>query len=1447
MTSSAKLFHPLIQSWFSDKFENPTEIQEKAWPKIAAGENLLITAPTGSGKTLTAFLWAINQFLLGRYETGTSRVLYISPLKALNNDIQRNLVTPLTELRILADLKGIEFPDIRVQTRSGDTDTSERRRMLRQPPEILITTPESLNLLLSSKGGQGMLGGFKTVILDEIHGVIADKRGVYLMSAIERLVPFCGEFQRIALSATVNPLDKIAQFVGGYRRLDNNQFEPRLVETLTSHEAKRYQVTVRYPQETANRPADEKVWDSLAEDFVEKIRKNTSTLLFVNSRAMCEKITFKINNAANETLAYAHHGSLSREIRTEVEQKLKQGQLSAIVATSTLEMGIDIGHLDEVILIQSPDGISSAIQRIGRAGHGVGEVSRCTIYPTHPTDFIEAAVLAKAVIEKDIEPIKTIECPLDVLSQIIISMSGTMNWDIDELFIELRRSTAFHKLDKLKFDLVINMLSGRYAENHIRELRPKVIIDRDTNTISARPGALMSLYLSGGVIPDRGYFQLRHEQGNARIGELDEEFVWEANVGKVFSLGTQHWQVKKITHNDVIVGPAKPTSLAPPFWKSEGLNRNFHYAERVAEFLEFAEQEIDKPVFHNILINDHNLEPLVATELVTLLKGQRSHCQTQLPHRHHLLIEKTQSSPGRARGHQVILHTGWGAEVNRPLAMAMEAGWQRKYNAQPEIWVSNESLVVQLTENDDARDLFSLVPVNDIEELLRDRLEGSGFFGARFRENAGRALLLSKGKFNERKPLWMSRLQSQKLMAAVLKFEDFPILLETWRTCLQDEFDLENLKLVLDELDSGQIEITEVTTATPSPFARTVAWGQINTYMYMDDQPKASKTSNLRTTLLEEIVFQPGIRPPIPIDIIQLFIEKRQRTLEGYEPDNSSDLIEWVKERTAIPSAEWQLLLEQSGIDWMEVKHKLVKMNINQRELTVAREDEQILVSYFADPDKPYLANWLQYYGPISSHQISEETGLEKMALEPLLSGLVEDRILIHGQLILEDDRQYWCDADNYEILLRFVRQQARVSFEPLPITQLTPFLYNWQTRLKKSSETERLFDTIEMLRCYPSNPKLWESEILPSRVDDYQTDQLDTLFQESNLFWLGDVDKRINFTFREDLDLLANSADKGSQPSPQTSEPSADTAPLFDNEGGRYDFATLLDKTGLTSSLLAEQLWQSVWRGEVSNDSVMALRKGIETRYQVPVISGHQQHRNSRRIRRGGFQQWRSSIPFSGNWFRLEQPDEPGDLIESEEINKDRVRVLLDRYGVLFRELLQHELFALQWRQLFRSLRLMELAGEVYSGYFFADIPGPQFISPAALRFIQGHKNDAVFWINAADPVSSCGLPFDKIRAVLPRRVMSSHLTYHGKDLVMVSTRNGKSLDIRVKPDHPLLDQYLGSFRHLLYRAFQPLNKITIESINEEAARQSPYFGVFEQNFDVVSDYKAIYLQRRI
>ncbi|MCM2270403.1 MAG: DEAD/DEAH box helicase, partial [Thermoanaerobaculia bacterium] len=553
-------FHPLVAAWFRERLGEPTEIQRRAWPRLLAGEHTLVTAPTGSGKTLTGFLAPLDRLLTGAWSGGALRVLYVSPLKALNADIDRNLATPLAELAERFAAAGLAAPAIRVGVRSGDTAPAERQRQLRRPPEILITTPESLNLLLLSKGAPRLFAGLRLVILDEIHAVVPTKRGTQLITAVERLTRLAGEFQRVAISATVKPAAEVAAFVGGRRLLrgagGTARYERRPVAVVAASADKRYDLRVRLSPglgggaEVERSPDD--FWRAVADDLVARIAEVRSTIVFTNSRRTAEKVTRFINEAAGRELAWSHHGSLSREIRTAVERRLKAGTLPAIVATSSLELGIDVGALDRVVLLQTPRSLASAAQRVGRAGHRAGEVSRALFVPTHPRDFLDAAVAARAVRAGDLEPLRAVRAPLDLLAQTLLSMVATESWAVDELFDFVRTAEPYRELSRRQFDLVVEMLAGRYAEARVEELEPRVRFDRLAGTLTGRPGLTRRLAQGGGTIPDRGYFQLRLAETNARLGELDEEFVWERSIGDGFVLGAQAWRIRAITAHEVL-------------------------------------------------------------------------------------------------------------------------------------------------------------------------------------------------------------------------------------------------------------------------------------------------------------------------------------------------------------------------------------------------------------------------------------------------------------------------------------------------------------------------------------------------------------------------------------------------------------------------------------------------------------------------------------------------------------------------------------------------------------------------------------------------------------------------------------------------------------------------------------------------------------------------------
>ena len=1512
--STLDIFHPLIRRWFDQAVGEPTDVQAQAWPRIAAGEHVLISAPTGSGKTLTAFLWALDRLLTGRWEPGRVRVLYVSPLKALNTDIRRNLKRPLEELSERFRAAGEEAPGIRVLTRSGDTKPAERQRMLRRPPEILITTPESLNILLTSKGGRSLLESLESVILDEIHAVAASKRGTHLITAVDRLVPLSGEFQRVALSATIKPMDVIADFVGGWRlrRTEGGvAYVKRRVSRVRSTTQKRYHVEVRTVSTGAPsaQPAeaqasaeleDDSLWQLLAEDFHRRVRRNRSTLLFANSRRMTERVTRLINDLGAETVAYSHHGSLSREVRTVVEKRLKEGELKAIVATNSLELGIDVGALDEVVLIQTPRSISSAIQRVGRAGHGVGEVSRGVFYPTHGRDFLDAAVVARSILDQDIESVRPIVSPLDVLAQVMLSMVVAETWNLDDLYARLRASWPYRDLKRRQFDLVVDMLTGRYADSRIRELKPRASLDRIDQTLKARPGVARILYMSGGTIADRGYFALRVQDSMAKLGELDEEFVWERSPGDSFTLGAQSWQIRKITHNDVLVEPARRGSTMAPFWRADAQDRDFFLSQKIARLLARFEDRLEDPELVAVLERDYRFERAAADELLDFLRSQKA-ATGVLPNHRRLLIEHSSSSPGDDGRDQVIFHTFWGGTVNRPLAIALQAAWEERYPEPFEAFHDDDCLLLRLPRDFDAREVLSLVDPDQVETLLRRRLEGTGFFGARFRVGASTALLLPRTGFRHRTPLWMHRQRSKKLLEAALPYGDFPILVEAWRTCLRDELDLDSLKEMLGKVEAGEVAVEEVRTLSPSPFAASLMWRHTNHYMYADDSPEATGPSGLRPDLLRELVFEAHLRPRLPPELIEQFRGKVQRTAAGYAPRPGDDLVDWLRERILIPDREWRQLLDAVVRDhdedearvlatvarraaWLELPGaasgaacaldsvprilRALGLELTDVALTgvagerLADEEESGLRRLWSatepraegdDAERWDLlaglaGEWLVFEGPVEPRRLGEVFGLGEAPAAELLSVLRESQRVVVDQLTRGAEVLEVCDTDNLETLLRWLRVSRRPSFEALAAAALPLFLAAHQGLAERGDGLEDLQDRLEKLFGYPAPAASWERDFLPARLAPYYPSWLDSLMQGSDLAWVGCGDGRLTFAFPSDVELFAEPDDG---PAAGADDGAGDEAvrdvaildALFPDRRGKADLAELAERSGRPAAAVSDELWRLAWRGRVTNDSYVAVRKGVENRFQPTEPP----RRPASARRRPGAGRWRASRPGYGSWTAVETPPPPGDAVEADELAKDRVRVLLQRFGLLFRDLLRRELPLLRWPRVFRALRLMELSGEVHAGHFFAGVAGLQFISHAAFRQLRrGLPEDAIFWLSAADPASLAGVDVEGLKGTLPSRLASNHLVYHGRRLVLTSKRRGRHLEIHVDPDHPRLGDYLEVLKVQLTREVQPLSAVEIETIGGEPAGRSPYCDPLSKIFRLTREPRSIKLWKR-
>lgn len=1459
-------FHPEVAAWMCSEHGEPTAIQRDVWPLIASGAHILASAPTGSGKTLCAFLWALDRLLTGVWPPGTTRVLYVSPLKALNNDIHRNLLRPLAALRQRFDHLGLPCPEIEVATRSGDTPAAERQRMTRQPPEILITTPESLNLLLASKSGRSMLGGVRTLITDEVHAMAGNRRGVWLAAAAERLVDLAGEYQRVALSATVRPLDVIARWVGGYTASADGDpsAQPRPVHIVSSSERPRLDLRIEaLPPDQLPEGGGLDALAPIARAIAAGCERNRSTLVFCNSRQLAEKLAYRINDHAQATLAWAHHGSLARELRLTVEQRLKAGRLRAIVATSSLEMGIDIGSLDEVVLVQSPPSVTSALQRIGRAGHRVGEISRAVLHPTHPHDLLESTAVLHGAADGDIEPIEPLTGCLDVLAQIIIASLLAAPKSAAALYAEVRRAMPYRHLSRTAFDAVVDMLAGRHAGSRIRELRPRIHLDPDNEHFVAGRGAALAFYASGGMIPDRGYFQLRHAHSQARIGELDEEFVWENGPGRAFSLGSQQWRVQRVTHNDVFVLPAPEASHAPPFWRSEERERGTHLSARLGGLLEQWDSALASGAAD--LGSGTELAPLDSRAKRVLrdhLLGQRRHTGAALPHRHHLLVERVHAAAGGAPSNagQLVLHTMAGARVNRPWALALEAALSDRFGDHPEIHAGNDALVIQLAVDTDPHALLALVTSANMDALLERRLTGSGFFGARFRECAGRALLLPRRRPGERQPLWLNRLHSQRLLGRLQHESDFPIFIEAWRSCLQDEFELPELRRLLDELSDGIVKITVCETARPSPFAAQLARTQINRYMYADDESRQSH-DGVRPTLLTELLDDDGRRPRLEVATIERFLSRRRRQEAGWAPTDALDLKDWISERRLLEAGELAALQPHLPADeWTRASGFVVELEHEHehRSWITLAEDAPVLMAIApalngsAQPapvvDTPTRLDWLQSFlaaqPPLTLAELTEAWPGPADVLARDVEMLIDDGRLLRGTLIVGDDELRLCLRDHFEVMLRQQRARRR-HLDPLPASEVADFLLDWQ-RVGSAADS---LDALEPLRGLPLPAERWEGFVLPARLGGPRPAELDRVLASGDLLLYGDGPGRVGFALPEEIVALKSASAVADMEAPW---PAGDTAALASvlsrqsvrQYAARLPFSTLIEACEGDVHRAAGALWQGIWSGELTLDSFEAVRRGIAWQYSLPALSTADA--GPARSRRGLRQKLQARVRGYPGHFAALPAAKPGDGLDALEQARERARMLLDRYGVVCPDLCRREARGMTFQSVFRALRWLELSGEVIGGWFLDGLGGPQFARPEALETIRDWQPETAppRWLHAQDPASPCGLGLPLAGLTLPAARSGNELVLGAGRVLLTYCRGTAELALDPALDAAWIELTLAAWRASLALRPSRQQRLAVKQINAAPARSSATLNELATHFQISADHRGLTLQ---
>src|SRR4051794_28636508 len=978
-------FSDATRAWFAGAFAAPTAAQEGAWEAISGGQDTLVVAPTGSGKTLSAFLWSLDRLAATpppEDPRRRCRVLYVSPLKALAVDVERNLRAPLTGIRQAAQRLGLPVPDIRVATRSGDTPAEERRAFGRTPPDIFITTPESLFLVLTSAARES-LRGVETVILDEVHAVSGTKRGAHLALTLERLDALLERpAQRIGLSATVRPIDEVSRFLGG----------SRAVTVVQPPAAKTIEVSVVVPVEdmtelgeappfegsAAGNERRASIWPALEERIVDLVEQHRSTIVFCNSRRTAERLTSRLNEIATERahgplpdldsfpaahpgqggvgrpvapwgngigqggegtveIARAHHGSVSREQRVEIEEALKAGRLPAVVATSSLELGIDMGAVDLVVQVESPPSVASGLQRVGRAGHQVGAISRGIVLPKYRGDLVQCAVVAERMVEGGIEATTYPRNPLDVLAQQVVAMCAMDAWEVDELAAVVRRAAPFASLPASALEAVLDMLSGRYPSDEFAELRPRITWDRVTGVVAGRPGAQRLAVTSGGTIPDRGMFGVfLVGEKKSRVGELDEEMVYESRVGDVFLLGSSAWRIEDISHDQVLVTPAPGQPGRMPYWHGDAPGRPIELGRALGAFLrEVSALSRDEA---GARLTDAGLDAYAADNLLGYLEEQKQ-ATGVLPDDRTILVERFRDELGDWR---LAIHSPFGAQVNQPWALALSARLQEAYGVDVQSMHSDDGIVLRLPETDEPPSgLTAVFEPDEIEQLVQDQVGGSALFAARFRECAARALLLPRRNPTRRTPLWQQRQRAAQLLGVASQYGSFPIVLETMREVLQDVFDVPGLVGLMQDVAERRVRFVEVETQQPSPFARSLLFGYIGAFMYEGDSPLAERRAqalSLDTALLAELLGQAELRELLSADALDEVEREAQRLhLELKDEESVADLLRVVGDLT---SAE--LVARGASPSWLaalEEQRRAVRVRIAGEERWAAIED----------------------------------------------------------------------------------------------------------------------------------------------------------------------------------------------------------------------------------------------------------------------------------------------------------------------------------------------------------------------------------------------------------------------------------------------------------------------------------------------------------------------------
>ncbi len=1598
-------FSEPTRAWFTSTFAAPTAPQAEGWPVIVAGDHTLVCAPTGTGKTLAAFLWAIDRLTIGASAAsgdaaesrvaaasgdaagsrvaaasgdaaGSSgaadgtRVLYVSPLRALAVDVEKNLRAPLHGIRLAAERLGAVVHTPTVGVRTGDTSADERRRLVRRPPQILITTPESLFLMLTSRARE-TLAGVHHVIIDEIHAVAGGKRGTHLMVSLERLEELCERSpQRIALSATQRPLEEIARFLGGYTAGPGGSAIPRPVAVVAPEARKELDVEVVVPVadmaslgETVEQPASagatagplrRSIWPAIHPRLLELVQSHRSTLIFANARRLAERLAARLNELHHEAqvretddqaraaedraagagraqdlgassvylahqtiprsragtradraqdlgassgrlphqtdprflgigdpvhvgdaiegllqappvplgdeqvgtgtaegveLVKAHHGSISRQRRLLIEDELKRGELRGLVATSTLELGIDMGAVDLVVQVASPGSVASGLQRIGRAGHRVGEPSRGRIFPKHRADLLEAAAVVERMHAGEVEHTRYLRNPLDVAAQQVVAMCAMDDWPVERLAAVLRRCAGFAELSDEVLHSVLELLSGTYPAEEFSELRPRVVWDRANGVLRGRAGAQRLAVTNAGTIPDRGLFGVFLPDGT-RVGELDEEMVYESRVGETFLLGATTWRITDITFERVVVTPAPGELGKMPFWHGDGPGRPIELGRAVGRLVRELRSEGDAEAVAARLRQRCGLDDTAVTNLLAYLDDQAA-ATGVVPDDRTVVVERFRDEIGDWR---VCVLTPFGAQVHAPWGVALQARLREAWGVDVDLMWADDGIVMRLPEAVDELVVDDLLfDPEEIRDLVAGRLPETSMFASRFRECAARALLLPRRWPDQRTPLWQQRQRAADLLSVAAKYPSFPILLETTRECLNDVFDLPALVELMTDLRSRKIRVVAVDTPQASPFAQSLLFSWIAVYMYEGDAPLAERRAAalaLDRDLLRDLLGAEELRELLDAGVIADVELELQRLIAGYQARDADEVHDLLRvlgpltpdglvARSTVPDAErvagWvRTLVEQ---------RRAIEVRLAGRDMVADAADAARLRDAVGaalpvglpasatepadDPLGDLCVRYARTHGPFLARDLARWLGVGEQPVTARLASLVAEGRLLRGEFRPGGADREFCDAEVLRRIRRRCLAALRQEVEPVPPEALARFLPGWQGVGVRRRGVDALADVVAQLQGAPVAASVLEADVLACRMTGYKPSDLDQMCTSGEVGWvgagaLGATDGRVRLAFRDQAALLV--------PAGEPSEGALHDA-LRDrlrDRGASFwpDLVAAAQAASLpydTETVLAA-LWDLVWAGEITNDSLAPLRARI---------AGHPRSRTRRpptrpgpsrrgRLRLGGLS---TAGPPSaaGRWSLVEPLLSPQPAATESALA--RAHQLLDRYGVVTRETALGEGTDGGFAGVYPVLKALEERGEARRGYFVAGLGAAQFALPGAvdrLRAVRAPEPDtAPVVLAATDPAQPYGAALAWPESPgRPARAAGAHVVLaDGVPLVMLE-RGGRSLATFAGAEST--DAWLEAIIGLVKDG--RLRKLEIAKVNGVAVRETPW-----------------------